>query len=115
MKARSISPRVSSLTQSRPFATSTKSISEQDLCATLRKIDRMVCESSATSILMRRFSIADLPSAPLPKFMTPNSPLRHELRKQRGTSKSMVLVPLYDLKFLNELAGGAVGTSNRRH
>jgi hypothetical protein len=27
----------------------------------------------------------------------------------------MILVPLFDLKFLNELAAGAVGTSNRRH
>jgi hypothetical protein len=25
------------------------------------------------------------------------------------------LVPLLDLKFLNEVAAGAVGTSNRRH
>src|SRR5262249_47131323 len=39
----------------------------------------------------------------------------HELRKQRGTSKSMVLVPLFDLKFLYEFAAGGVGTSNRRH
>ena len=27
----------------------------------------------------------------------------------------MILVPLFDLKFLNELAAGGVGTSNRRH
>jgi hypothetical protein len=27
----------------------------------------------------------------------------------------MFLVPLFDLKFLNELAAGGVGTSNRRH
>jgi hypothetical protein len=27
----------------------------------------------------------------------------------------MILVPLFDLKFLYELAAGAVGTSNRRH
>jgi hypothetical protein len=27
----------------------------------------------------------------------------------------MILVPLFNLKFLNELAAGAVGTSNRRH
>jgi hypothetical protein len=39
----------------------------------------------------------------------------HELRKQRGTSKFMILVPLFDLKFLNELAAGGAGTSNRRH
>jgi hypothetical protein len=30
--------------------------------------------------------------------------VRHELRKQRGTSKYMILVPLFDLKFLHELA-----------
>jgi len=27
----------------------------------------------------------------------------------------MILVPLFDLKFLNEFAANAVGTSNRRH
>jgi pentapeptide MXKDX repeat protein len=27
----------------------------------------------------------------------------------------MILVPLIDLKFLNELAAGDAGTSNRRH
>jgi len=27
----------------------------------------------------------------------------------------MILVPLFDLKFLNEFAAGGVGTSNRRH
>jgi hypothetical protein len=42
------------------------------------------------------------------------STLWHELRKQRGTSKSMVLVPLFDLKFLHEFAAGGVGISNRR-
>ena len=54
-------------------------------------------------------------SAPLPKFVMHRSNLRHELRKQRGTSKSMILVPLFDLKFLNEPAATAAGTSNRRH
>ena len=33
-------------------------------------------------------------SAPLPKFVIHGSTFRHELRKQRGTSKSMILVPL---------------------
>jgi len=32
-----------------------------------------------------------------------------------GTDKFIILVPLFDLKFLNELASGGVGTSNRRH
>jgi hypothetical protein len=54
-------------------------------------------------------------SAPLPKFVIHRSTLRHELRKQRGTSKSMVLVPLFDLKFLNELDATTAGISNRRH
>src|SRR6266540_1515412 len=54
-------------------------------------------------------------SAPFPKFVIYFGTLSHELRKQRGTSKYMVLVPLFDLKFLNELAASAVGTSNRRH
>src|SRR6266508_3420695 len=56
-----------------------------------------------------------LASAPFPKFVIHCGTLSHELRKQRGTSKYMILVPLFDLKFLNELAGTAVGTSNRRH
>src|SRR5829696_1588075 len=54
-------------------------------------------------------------SAPLPKFVIHSSTFRHELRKQRGTSKSMILVPLFDLKFLNEIAARGAGTSNRRH
>src|SRR5204862_3989206 len=54
-------------------------------------------------------------SAPLPKFVIHRSTIRHELRKQRGTSNSMILVPLFDLKFLTEFAATAVGTSNRRH
>jgi len=33
----------------------------------------------------------------------------------KGTSNSMILVPLFDLKFLTEFAAGGVGTSNRRH
>src|SRR5262249_4074746 len=53
-------------------------------------------------------------SAPLPKFVIHRGRLGHELRKQRGTSKSMILVPLFDLKFLNERAASGVGTSNRR-
>jgi hypothetical protein len=58
----------------------------------------------------------DIPaSAPLAKFVIHCSTLSHELRKQRGTSKPMILVPLFDLKFLFELVAGGVGTSNRRH
>jgi hypothetical protein len=32
-----------------------------------------------------------------------------------GTSKLMIRVPLFDLKFLDEIAAGGAGTSNRRH
>jgi hypothetical protein len=32
-----------------------------------------------------------------------------------GTSNSMIVAPLFDLKFLAEFAAGDVGTSNRRH
>jgi hypothetical protein len=41
--------------------------------------------------------------------------LCHELRKQRGTSKYLILVPLFDLTFLNERAVDGAETSNRRH
>jgi hypothetical protein len=54
-------------------------------------------------------------SAPLPKFVIRRRGLRDELRKQRGTGKFMILVPLFDLKFLIESAAVAAGTSNRRH
>src|SRR5258708_36896571 len=39
----------------------------------------------------------------------------YELRKTKGTGKSQILVPLFDLRFLVGLAGCAAGTSNRRH
>jgi predicted SnoaL-like aldol condensation-catalyzing enzyme len=45
-------------------------------------------------------------------------PLRHpstSFGSERGTSKSMILMPLYELKFLNEIAASGVGTSTRRH
>ena len=41
------------------------------------------------------------PSASFPKFVILCGNLLHEHRKQRGTSKHMILVPLFDLKFLN--------------
>jgi hypothetical protein len=66
---------------------------------------------------LRRYGccVAANTSAPFPKFVIHRGTLSHELRKQRGTSKYMILVPLFDLKFLNEFAASAVGTSNRRH
>jgi hypothetical protein len=42
----------------------------------------------------------DPASALHPKFVIRCSTLFHELRMQKGTSKSMILVPLFDLKFL---------------
>src|SRR5262249_44563714 len=47
--------------------------------------------------------------------VSPCGTLSHELRKQSRTRKHMVLVPLFDLKFLSELAAGGLGTSIRRH
>ena len=46
-----------------------------------------------------------------PKFVIHGGTVGHELRKQRGTNKFMILVPLFDLKFLTELAASGVGTS----
>ena len=54
-------------------------------------------------------------SARFPKFVIQGSTLLNEFRKAKGTSKSMILVPLFDLKFLIEFAAGGAGTSNRRH
>src|SRR5215467_7700692 len=45
------------------------------------------------------------PSAPIPKFVSYCGKLVYELRNQRSTSKSMILVRLLDLKFLYEIAG----------
>jgi hypothetical protein len=55
------------------------------------------------------------PSASFPKFVTHRGNLLRELRKQRGTSKHIILAPLFDLKFLNEFAATGAGTSNRRY
>src|SRR5262245_28445396 len=72
--------------------------------------------SSLTPWESRRFkSGGNRFSAPFPKFVIHLGPRSHELRKQRGTSDFMILVPLFDLKFLIEFAAGGVGTSNRRH
>jgi hypothetical protein len=38
-----------------------------------------------------------------------------ELRKQRSSSNSMILVRALNLKFLNDLAATAAGTSNSPH
>jgi hypothetical protein len=54
-------------------------------------------------------------SASFPKFVIRGVNLLHELRKQSGTSKHLILVPLFDLKFLSRFAATGAGTSNRRH
>ncbi|HUF79779.1 MAG TPA: hypothetical protein VMN03_01490, partial [Burkholderiales bacterium] len=62
-----------------------------------------------------RFRQSFCASARFPKFVTQRSTLLKEFRKAKGTSKSVILVPLFDLKFLIEFAVGGAGTSNRRH
>jgi hypothetical protein len=52
---------------------------------------------------------------PIPNFALSCGALWSELRNQRDTSKHLTLVPLFDLKFLDEIAAGGAGTSNRRH
>jgi len=52
---------------------------------------------------------------PLPKFVTHWSELGTNFGSEWGTSKFMILVPLFDLKFLNVPAASGVGTANRRH
>src|SRR5262249_23128044 len=54
-------------------------------------------------------------SAPLPKFVIHCGTLSHELRKQRGTSKHMILVALIVLRFKSELAAGGVELTSGRH
>src|ERR1043166_3133278 len=58
-------------------------------------------------------------SAHFPKFVLHRRTHLHELRKVMGTSRLMILVPLFDLKSLGQTRGGAVqglqigGTSTR--
>jgi hypothetical protein len=54
-------------------------------------------------------------SVPIPKFAMLCSKLRSELRNQRDTSKSMILVPLMNPKFAIELAAIGVRTSGSGH
>ena len=55
------------------------------------------------------------PSASFPKFVIPGGKHLHELRKQRGTSKPMIIVPLFDFEVPEQIAAHGAGTSNRRH
>jgi hypothetical protein len=45
------------------------------------------------------------PSARFSKFVIQRGTLEYELRKPKGTSNSMILVPLFDLKFLRRTRG----------
>src|SRR5262249_27740859 len=45
------------------------------------------------------------PSARFSKFVIQRGTLEYELRKPKGTSDSMILVPLFDLKFLTRTHG----------
>ena len=49
-----------------------------------------------------------------PKFVVRGRTRANELRKAKGTSKPMILVPLLDLTFLIGSAADGSGTSNRR-
>src|SRR5215475_5305545 len=72
--------------------------------------------ATRTQLLHRSLSIrfrsgdedAHHSSAPFPKLVIQFSTLWHELRKQRGTGNSMILVPVFDLKFLSEFAASGV-------
>jgi hypothetical protein len=58
---------------------------------------------------------ARLRKYPLSEVRDPLRIFANELRKAKGTSKPMMLVPLFGLKFLFEFAADGAGTSNRRH
>src|SRR5262249_58859997 len=45
------------------------------------------------------------PSARFSKFVIQRGTFEYELRKPKGTSNSMILVPLFDLKFLRRTRG----------
>jgi hypothetical protein len=59
--------------------------------------------------------LGETASTRFPKFVIRLRIFANELRKAKGTSKPMMLVPPFDLKFLLEFAAGGAGTSNRRH
>ena len=54
-------------------------------------------------------------SARLSKFVIHSGTLDTNFESQKGTSNFMILVPLFDLKLLNEFAAIEAGISNRRH
>jgi len=46
------------------------------------------------------------PSVQISKFVRPCGAINNELRNPKDTRKSMILVRLWDLKFLDEVAAG---------
>jgi hypothetical protein len=54
-------------------------------------------------------------SVPIPKFASLGGTLSCELRNQRDTSKSMILVPLLDPKFAMRTRGTGARTSGSGH
>jgi hypothetical protein len=77
------------------------------------------CRQQATTTrparLLQARRVSAKTSTCFPKFVVRLRVLANELRKARGTSKPMILVPLCDLKFLIKFAARDTGTSNRRH
>src|SRR5262249_4965255 len=67
------------------------------------------CAAEADSVDRNRPSqslpVVASPSAWFSKFVILRGTLGHELRKPKGTSNSMILVPLFDLKFLRRTRG----------
>jgi hypothetical protein len=57
-----------------------------------------------TCFARRTELLCSAPSAPIPKFASYRGKFDCELRNQRSTSNSMILVRLLNLKFLNECA-----------
>src|SRR5262249_46335416 len=73
------------------------------------------CKRGWENDLLRPASVSFTTKPRFPKFLPHCRILVNELRKPKGTSKLFGLVPLFDLKFLNEFAARDAGTSNRRH
>jgi hypothetical protein len=66
-------------------------------------------------IFLHEVECKERPSVPIPKFASACGTLGSELRNQRDTSNSMVLVPLLNPKFATDLAARCVRTSGSGH
>src|SRR5262245_35307858 len=75
----------------------------------------MADSSSLTTTYGTWGHLANSCQCPLPKFVNHCGTPLTRTSEAKGTGKFMILVPLFDLKFLDGPAAGAVGTSNRRH